>query len=143
MSEIILFVVGAGALIILLSTLVIFSNSVELKKTVNKAKDIDAKIAEMKNKIIIVSGSSIPEKRIIKAIGLVRGISDTKAATKEEFSLIEKEALYNMLKEANNQGANAIIDIKLTTGTYKEGQAMQSLRTISQAIYMGTAVVAE
>jgi len=111
-----------------------------IEKAVNKAKDIDAKIAEMKNKIIIVNGTSIPGKRIVKAIGLVRGISDTKATTKEEFALIEKEALYNMLKEADNQGANAIIDIKLTTGTYEaQGSQWQS----SQAIYTGTAVVAE
>ena len=109
----------------------------KIEKAVNKAKDIDAKIAEMKNKIIIVNGSLIPEKRIIRTIGLVRGISDTRATTKEEFALIEKEALYNMLKEANNQGANAITDIKLTTGTY--GSEWQK----SQAIYTGTAVVAE
>jgi len=140
MSDFILFVVVIIFFGFFISGARFCSNSAikgRFEKAVNKAKDIDAKIAEMKNKIIIVNGSSIPEKRIIKAIGLVRGISDTIATTKEEFALIEKEALYNMLKEANNQGANAIIDIKLTTGTY--GSELQS----SQAIYTGTAVVAE
>jgi len=142
MSVIILFVVGVIIVFLFFKGSVkCVNSSIEdrIEKAVNKAKDIDAKIAEMKNRIIIVNGSSIPGKRIIKAIGLVRGISDTKATTKEEFALIEKEALYNMLKEANNQGANAIIDIKLTTGTYEA----QGNRQSSQAIYTGTAVVAE
>ncbi len=89
-------------------------------KAVNKGKDIDNQIAEIKKEIMIVNGSSIPGKKIIKVLGLARGISDSQATTKEEFSLIEKEALYNMFKEARVLGANAITDAKLTTGTYEQ-----------------------
>lgn len=109
-------------------------------KAVNKGKDIDVKIAEIKKEITIVNGSLIHGKKIIEVLGLVRGISDSQATTKEQFSLIEKEALYNMFKEARVLGANAITDTKLTTGTYEQqGSKWQS----SQAIYTGTAVVIE
>ena len=43
-----------------------------------------------------------------------------------------------MLKNAKNMGANAIIDAKVSTGTY---QTQGSQWQVSQAIYTGTAVV--
>ena len=118
----------------------IFLRGVKRFGSNDKGKDIDVQIAEIKKEITIVNGSLIPGKKIIEVLGLVRGISDSQATTKKQFSLIEKEALYNMFKEARALGANAITDTKLTTGTYEQqGSKWQS----SQAIYTGTAVVIE
>jgi uncharacterized protein YbjQ (UPF0145 family) len=106
------------------------------KKNLETSKMIDA----LKLEILVVPSSEIPGKNIKNVLGLVRGVSDTQASTKEEFSLSETEALYDMLKNAKNMGANAIIDAKVSTGTY---QTQGSQWQVSQAIYTGTAIVVE
>ena len=65
------------------------------------------------------------------------GISDTQATSKDEFALAEKEAMFNLIGEAKKLGANAIVDMKLNTGTYQQtGSQWQ----VSQVVYTGTAV---
>lgn len=73
----------------------------------------------------------------VKALGLVRGISDTEATTKRDFRLAEQEALLLMLKQAHDMGANAVVGVRLTTGTY---EANGSQWQVSRPVYTGTAV---
>ena len=105
-----------------------------------KKNSIVQNLEKLRDEIITVSSSEIPGKKIVKVIGVVSGISETQASTKDEFDLAEKEALYNMMLNAKNMGANAVIDIKPTTGSYEQqGSKWQ----VSQVIYMGTAVIVE
>ena len=61
----------------------------------------------------------------------------TQASSKQEFELAEKEAMKNLMKSAISMSANAIIDLKLSTGTY---QQQGSKWEVSQAVYIGTAI---
>lgn len=120
-------------LLFLFGCLIAFSKESAIKKGL----EIDASLEKLQREIVAVSGSTIHNFEITRVIGLVRGVSNTQASSKEEFLLAEKEALYNILGEAKNPGANAIIEIKLGTGTY---QMQGSQWQVSQAIYTGTAV---
>jgi hypothetical protein len=79
----------------------------------------------------------LPPDKIKETLGLVRGISDTEASCRTDFALAEREALLLMLKHAHDLGANAVVGVRLATGTYEtSGSRWQ----ISRPIYTGTAV---
>lgn len=59
------------------------------------------------------------------------------ASTDAEFRLAEKEALLDIMNQAINLGANSVIDLKMTTGSYQQ-QGSQWM--VSKATYTGTAV---
>jgi uncharacterized protein YbjQ (UPF0145 family) len=80
---------------------------------------------------------TLPAGRVKRTFGLVRGISDTEASSKRDFRLAEQEALLLMLKQAYDMGANAVIGVRLTTGTY---EANGSRWQVSRPVYTGTAV---
>ena len=80
---------------------------------------------------------ALPTGQVKKTFGLVRGISDTEATTKRDFRLAEQEALLLMLKQAHDLGANAVVGVRLTTGTY---EANGSQWQVSRPVYTGTAV---
>ncbi|OSS42854.1 hypothetical protein DESAMIL20_284 [Desulfurella amilsii] len=110
------------------------------KKAIQKKNSIIKDLEKIRDEIITVSSSEIPGKKITKVIGVVSGVSETQASTKEEFDLAEKEALQDMILNAKNMGANAITDVKSTTGNYEQqGSQWQ----VSQVIYIGTAVIVE
>ncbi len=114
------------------------SNKAARKKAVKGSKELEASLAKLRTEILGIAGSSVPGKEINDVIGIVRGISDTQATSKEQFELAEKEALYKLLTEAKTLGANAVIDMKVETGSYaQQGSQWQ----VSQAVYTGTAVV--
>ena len=98
--------------------------------------EISEKLNTLKQEILIVTSNNIAGKNITKTLGIVRGISDTSANTKKEFNLAETEALFNMLSDAKNIGANAVTDVKISTVTYQN-----STWPVSQVIYIGTAVI--
>ncbi len=62
---------------------------------------------------------ALPTGQLKRTFGLVRGISDTEATSKRDFRLAEQEALLLMLKQAHDMGANAVVGVRLTTGTYE------------------------
>jgi uncharacterized protein YbjQ (UPF0145 family) len=129
---VLLMVIGVVFLIFFLS----ISGS---KKTKEKLESIDKMLVDMKNEILSVNGSSIPNKVIKNVFGVVKGISD-QVSKKEEFELAEKEAMYKMLFEAQKLGANAVIDVNMNTGTYEQqGSKWQ----VTQIIYTATAVEIE
>jgi hypothetical protein len=79
----------------------------------------------------------LPPEKVRETLGLVRGISDIEASSRLDFELTEQEALYWMLKHALELGANAVVDARLTTGTYEtNGSRWQ----VSRPVYTGTAV---
>ena len=79
----------------------------------------------------------LPPEKVRETLGLVRGISAIEASSRLDFELAEQEALYFMLKHALELGANAVVDARLTTGTYEtNGSRWQ----VSRPVYTGTAV---
>ena len=99
--------------------------------------EITEELNNLKKDILVVSSPDIPGKTVKNVLGLVRGISG-QATTEEKFNLAEAEALKNMINNAMSIGANAIISVRLTIGSYdQQGSEWHS----SQAVYIGTAVV--
>jgi uncharacterized protein YbjQ (UPF0145 family) len=81
--------------------------------------------------------TQLPPEQVKASLGLVRGLSDIEASSRRDFELAEQEALYAMLKEARALGANAVIDARLTTGTYETAGSQWQ---VSRPVYTGTAV---
>ena len=79
----------------------------------------------------------LPSEKVKETLGLVRGISDIEASSRLDFQLAEQEALYLMLKQALELGANAVVDARLTTGTYETNGSQWQ---VSRPVYTGTAV---
>ncbi|MFZ6008061.1 MAG: heavy metal-binding domain-containing protein [Nitrospirota bacterium] len=62
-------------------------------------------------------------------------------------ALAEKEAMLDIMNKAINMGANAIIDLKMTTSTYEQqglegmvSSVLYNKKMASKVIYNGTAV---
>jgi uncharacterized protein YbjQ (UPF0145 family) len=79
----------------------------------------------------------LPSEKVQETLGLVRGISDIEASSRLDFELAEQEALYLMLVQARKLGANAVVDARLTTGTYETNGSQWQ---VSRPVYTGTAV---
>lgn len=123
----IIFVVGVIA----------YSIFMKPKRVKQSGAVIEEKLNQLRREITVVASSAIPGRNIAKVFGNVTGISDTQATSKDEFALAEKEAMFNLISEAKKLGANAIVDMKLNTGTYQQtGSQWQ----VSQVVYTGTAV---
>ena len=79
----------------------------------------------------------LPHEKVRETLGMVRGISDIEASSRLDFELAEQEALYSMLRAAVDLGANAVVDARLTTGTYETNGSQWQ---VSCPVYTGTAV---
>ncbi|WP_200248502.1 heavy metal-binding domain-containing protein [Thiococcus pfennigii] len=79
----------------------------------------------------------LPDGKIKETLGIVRGISETEAGSRQEFRLAEQEALLLMLKQAYDRGANAVVGVRLTTGTYETSGSQWQ---VARPVYIGTAV---
>ena len=102
-----------------------------------RSEQIESEINSLRKKILVVTGNTVPGKKILKVLGAVRAVSDTQASSRQEFDLAEKEAMKTLMTSAISLSANAIIDVRLSTGTYqKKGSQWQ----VSQSVYTGTAV---
>jgi uncharacterized protein YbjQ (UPF0145 family) len=107
-------------------------------KITASAMDVDAKLFNKRNDIVVSASTEIPSKEIKRVIGSVTGVSDTQVCTKPLFDLAEKEARLALIEKAQELGANAVVELKLTSGTYDE---QSSVWQSSQVAYSGTAVV--
>ena len=104
--------------------------------------------------MLVVSSPDVPGKRIIKTIGLVKGNTirarhigkDILAVFKnivggeiQEYTKLmaesREQAIDRMIKDAESQGANAIISVSTTTSVISQGAA--------ELLVIGTAVVIE
>jgi len=126
------FIIIAGVIV-----LMIFGTFGRRKKAAIKAEKVNKQIQDLRQRILIVTSSTIPGKEIKDVIGSVTGVSKIAASTDAEFRLAEKEALLDIMNQAINLGANSIIDLKMTTGSY---QQQGSKWMVSKATYTGTAV---
>jgi uncharacterized protein YbjQ (UPF0145 family) len=79
----------------------------------------------------------LPHDKVRETLGMVRGISDIEASSRLDIELAEREALYSMLRAALELGANAVVDARLTTGTYETNGSQWQ---VSRPVYTGTAV---
>ena len=92
-------------------------------------------LAGIRNRVKVFT--QLPSGEVKESLGLVRGISDIEASSRLDFELAEQEALYLMLKQARELGANAVVDARLTTGTYETNGSQWQ---VSRPVYTGTAV---
>ena len=109
----------------------------EHRKVKRTIPELEEELREIQRKIAVSTGDSVPGWEVVETLGIARGISDTAANTKASFNLAEKEALLNMLKTAQGMGANGVINVRSTSGTY---EMMGFKWQVSQVIYTGTAV---
>lgn len=103
----------------------------------NKTAELDDEIKNLRQRITVVTSTSLPDKEVKSAIGNVTGISATAASTDRGFRKAEKEALADVMRQGIQIGANAIIDLKMTTGSYEQ---QGSKWVVSKVVYYGTAV---
>lgn len=82
--------------------------------------ELDKEIQELRHSITVVTSSSLPDRGITGALGNVTGISETAASTDRGFRKAEKEALADIMRQGIQMGANAIVDLKMTTGSYEQ-----------------------
>lgn len=99
--------------------------------------ELDRDIQELRGSITVVTSSSLPDRNIKGALGNVTGISETAASTDKGFRKAEKEALADIMRQGIQMGANAIVDLKMTTGSYEQ---QGSKWVVSKVVYYGTAV---
>ena len=125
----ILLLIGVVLGILLLASLIFRKRS--------SLDEIEKDIQVLRERITVVTSSSLPDKDIKGAIGNVTGISATAASTDRGFRKAEKEALVDIMLQGIQIGANAIIDLKMTTGSYEE---QGSKWIVSKIVYYGTAV---
>lgn len=104
--------------------------------------------------MIIVSSPTIPEKKIVKTLGLVKGNTirarhigrDIMAGLRgivggelHEYTQLmaqsREQALDRMIEDANSKGANAIVSVSFTTSVMAQGAA--------ELMAFGTAVLIE
>ena len=100
--------------------------------------EIEKEIQVLKERILVVTSNSLPDRVIKGALGNVTGISATAASTDRGFRKAEKEALADIMRQGIQIGANAIIDLKMTTGSYEQ---QGSKWIVSKVVYYGTAVM--
>lgn len=111
------------------------------KATTNRRlEQLERELASVRNRILLVTTSTVPGGRTVQTLGYVEALSDTEAASDWEFRLAEKEALLALARQAIVMEANAIVGVRKSNAHYD--QAGSKWR-VSRVTYMGTAVVVE
>ncbi|HAK87560.1 MAG TPA: hypothetical protein DCP24_00550 [Nitrospiraceae bacterium] len=112
-----------------------------------RTKIIDKEIQGLRQRILVVTSNNIPGKEIRDTLGSVTGISSIAAAGGAEVTLAEKEAMLDIINRAISMGANALIDLKMTTSAYEQqglegivSSVLYNKKMASKVIYNGTAV---
>ena len=103
-----------------------------------KTEQLENRIEELQQDVIVVTGSSVPGREIIKVIGPVVGFSTISSDTAGKFQQAEREAMLWLIKKARNEGANAVTDLKMTTGNPEQSGTGG---TSPKVTYVGTAVL--
>ena len=93
--------------------------------------------------IVVVTGSSVTGRSVMgreitKVIGPIVGYSSVSVDTSGKFQLAEREAMLDLTKKAIEEGANAVIDLRIMMGSPEQAGAQEKNPKIT---YMGTAVV--
>jgi uncharacterized protein YbjQ (UPF0145 family) len=102
-----------------------------------RMEELENQIKELEGQVVIVTGSSVAGKIITKVIGPVVGFSTMSSDNVGIFQQAEREAMLCLIKKAMEEGANAVIDLKMKTSR----QQPETERMNPRVTYMGTAVV--
>ncbi len=120
-----------------------FLHSYRLKR---RRINLDTEIRLSQNRITVVTSDSIPERVTKQVLGSVTGTSQIPASNDEERRLAEREAMYSLIEQALQMGANAVIDLNMTTESFEFTEPKKFLVfpavtwTATKVIYAGTAV---
>jgi len=125
-----------GILIILAILFVFWRSMREGGKIKEKKERADGEIKDMSESILVVTSSDIPTKEVKEVLGNVTGISSS-ATTEAGFERAEREAMAEVMRRGLEMGANAIIDLRMTTGSYEQQGAKWM---VTRVVYNGTAV---
>ncbi len=137
----------AGAL--LFTVLVVFGfawpflHSYRLKR---RRINLDKGIQLSQNRITVATSGAIPERATEQVLGSITGTSQIPASNDEERKLAEREAMHSLIEQALQMGANAVIDLNMTTESFKFTEPKKFLVfpavtwTATKVIYAGTAV---
>jgi len=101
-----------------------------------KTARADEQITAMEDKVLVVTSSDIPTKDVKEVLGSVTGISKS-ASTEAGFTRAEREAMAAVMRRGLAIGANAIVDLRMTTGSYEQ-QGTKWM--VTRVVYNGTAV---
>jgi len=104
---------------------------------VRKTERLQDQIKELEEQVVVVTGSSVPGKEVTRVVGPVTGFSAVFSGETGKFQQAEREAMLSLIKRARDQGANAVIDLKMKgPGEQAEAGAMSP-----KVMYLGTAVI--
>ncbi|MDR2905193.1 MAG: YbjQ family protein [Helicobacteraceae bacterium] len=93
-------------------------------------------LALLMGEIACVTTNEIPNRRAKETLGIVRGFS-APIGSGNEFKNADREALFDMLRNAKEIGANGVVGTKISSISY---ELIGSKWHISQIVYYGTAV---
>ena len=108
--------------------------------------NLDEEIQGFQNRITVVTSDVIPNRVTERVLGTITGISHIPAANDEERNLADREAMLNLIKQALQMGANAIIGLNMTTEDFEFTEPKKFLVfpavkwTATKVIYTGTAI---
>ncbi len=127
-----------GAIFIIIIVAVIVTIIVTSHKaSVSKREEAELQLGALRDRILVVTSGDIAGKTIREVKGVVMGTSKQAASTDSEFRLAENQAMIEMMERALGLGANAITDLKITTGSYEH---QGSKWMVSKVTCYGTAV---
>lgn len=108
--------------------------------------DLDKEIQIYQNRITIATADSISGRTIEQVLGSITGTSRIPASNDVERKLAEREAMRSLIKQALQMGANAVVDLNMTTESFEFTDPKKLLVfpavtwTATKVIYAGTAV---
>ena len=108
--------------------------------------NLDKEIQLSQNRITVATSDAIPARVTEQVLGSITGTSHIPASNTEERKLAEREAMHSLIKQALQMGANAVIDLNMTTESFEFTEPKKFLVfpavtwTATKVIYAGTAV---
>lgn len=108
--------------------------------------NLDKEIQYFQNRITVVTLDSISGRATEQVLGSVTGTSQIPASNDEERQLAEREAMHSLIKQALRMGANAVVDLNMTTESFEFTDPKKFLVfpavtwTATKVVYAGTAV---
>lgn len=108
--------------------------------------DLDKAIQFSQNRIAVATADSIPGRVTEQALGPVTGTSQIPASNDEERKLAEREAMFSLVNQALQMGANAVVGLNMATESYQFTEPKKFFVfpavqwTATKVVYTGTAV---
>jgi len=126
-----------GTIVVIVIAGIVASIILHRVHTASRNREAGLQLEALRERVLVVTSGDIPGRTIFEVKGVVMGTSKKAASTDAEFRLAEKEAMIEMMQQALGFGANAITELKITTGSY---QQPGSQWMVSKVTCYGTAV---